>query len=52
LREKQIGVVDESVRAAARSRGVGGDGAEAAVVGVEATAALPVASTPPLRSDR
>jgi hypothetical protein len=29
LREKRIGVVDEGVRAAARSRSVGGDGAEA-----------------------
>jgi hypothetical protein len=42
--------VDEGVRAAARSSGVGGDGAEAARLGVGATAALPAASTPPLRS--
>jgi hypothetical protein len=52
LREKRIGVVDEGARAVGRSSSVGGDGAEAAaVVGVETTAALPVASTPPLRSD-
>jgi hypothetical protein len=42
--------VDEGVRAAARSRDDGGDGAEATVIGVGATAALPAASTPPLRS--